>query len=187
MVESLVAIPPHVVRTAMDRTDFMPMLIAIPLMVGMVFVAMTAYQLRELWLPGVKRFFSCYVRMQPTPAPAAPELISRHFFRPLEIEPDEADRPADRQTDTASGSDPTLARLQVDRTRTALIDTLVVAGWDTATIRTMIKGDNGTIGAEVKAARERLLGEPPRVIPSREHIDGHLVVRDLPMEESPAH
>lgn len=39
--------------------------------------------------------------------------------------------------------------------RALLIEALVVAGWPLDAIRTTIKGDNGAIGEEVKAAREK--------------------------------
>jgi len=39
--------------------------------------------------------------------------------------------------------------------RALLIEALVIAGWPLDAIRTTIKGDNGTIGEEVRAAREK--------------------------------
>ena len=62
----------------------------------------------------------------------------------------------DRQTDEASTPDPRIERLQLDRTKTALIEVLVYSGWDVSDIRSAVKGDNGAIGAEVDAARKRL-------------------------------
>lgn len=76
---------------------------------------------------------------------------------------------ADEQTDQTdqpdrlivSAIDPWLARLEVDRTKTALIELMVYSGWTTGEIRAVIKGDNGAIGLEVEAARERLGLDPP--------------------------
>lgn len=62
----------------------------------------------------------------------------------------------DEQTDLVSVADQWLDRLEVDRTKTALIELLVYSGWDVGQIRSAVKGDNGTIGAEVDAARKRL-------------------------------
>jgi hypothetical protein len=68
----------------------------------------------------------------------------------------------DRQT-SVSVADQWLDRLEVDRTRAALIELLVYSEWSLSEIRSMIKGDNGTIGAEVEAARQRL-EKPPRLM-----------------------
>lgn len=166
----------------MDRADFMPILIAIPTMVVMVFVATIVYQFRDDILGYVKGFRT----QRPQPAPRRrPVVLSpemQQLMDELEHPPIMTSGRADAQTDAADGRDPTLARLQLDKTRMALIETLVTAGWDVVTIRGVIKGDNATIGTEVAAARERLqIAGPPRVIPSREHIDGHLVEREIVM------
>jgi hypothetical protein len=68
----------------------------------------------------------------------------------------------DRQT-SVSVADQWLDRLEVDRTRAALIELLVYSDWSLSEIRSIIKGDNGTIGAEVEAARQRL-AKPPRLM-----------------------
>lgn len=62
----------------------------------------------------------------------------------------------DAQTDRVSVADQWLDRLEVDRTKTTLIELLVYSDWDVGEIRGVIKGDNGAIGAEVQAARQRL-------------------------------
>lgn len=69
-------------------------------------------------------------------------------------------------------------KLQADKTRERIIDTLVLAGWDVEAIRKVIKGANDAIGGEVAAARQRLSqdvppdalppAEPPRTIVVRE-------------------
>lgn len=49
-------------------------------------------------------------------------------------------------------------RLQLDRTRPAVIAVLVAAGWKTTDIRDVLKGTAADIGQEVRAAQE---AEPP--------------------------
>ena len=49
-----------------------------------------------------------------------------------------------------------MPRLQLDRTKTAIIEVLVYNGWRVGDIRAALKGDNGAIGAEVDAARKKL-------------------------------
>jgi len=69
----------------------------------------------------------------------------------------------DKQTDYVSEADLWLDRLEVDRTKTALIELLVYSGWEVGQIRGVIKGDNGAIGTEIEAAKKRLgMTEPPR-------------------------
>lgn len=66
------------------------------------------------------------------------------------------DRQTDEQTDQMSEADLWLDRLEVDRTKTTLIELLVYSGWEVGQIRNVIKGDNGAIGNEIEAARQRL-------------------------------
>jgi hypothetical protein len=54
----------------------------------------------------------------------------------------------------ADGARPAKRRLEVDRTRAAVVAELVDNGWSVEQIRDVLKGSNGDIGAEVKAARE---------------------------------
>lgn len=63
-----------------------------------------------------------------------------------------------RQTDRQPVSEPhkAPARLQLNKTRTAVIEELLTHGWNVGEIRSVVKGDNGTIGAEIDAARQRL-------------------------------
>ena len=71
----------------------------------------------------------------------------------------------DRQTDYVSEADLWLDRIEVDRTKTALIELLVYSGWEVGQIRGVLKGDNGAIGAEIEAAKIRLgMVEPPRTL-----------------------
>lgn len=72
-------------------------------------------------------------------------------------EADEGRQTADRQTDErVSAGDRLVDALKVDKTRTGLIALLVYSGWSVAEVRAVLKGDNGTLGAEYAAARERL-------------------------------
>lgn len=76
-----------------------------------------------------------------------------------------------RQTDRQPVSTPSESpsRLQLDRTRTAVIEELLTHGWNVGEIRGVVKGDNGTIGAEIDAARQRLgIDVEPRTIPVKE-------------------
>jgi hypothetical protein len=61
-------------------------------------------------------------------------------------------------------------RLELDVSRRNTIDILVLAGADIPKIRSIIKGENSTIGTEVTEARQRLGVEPPgRTIMVRDH------------------
>lgn len=64
------------------------------------------------------------------------------------------DRQADRPS--VSADDLEVGRLQLDRTKVAVIEVMVYNGWQVGEIRAVIKGDNGAIGAEVEAAKKRL-------------------------------
>lgn len=71
-------------------------------------------------------------------------------------------------------------RLELDVSRRNTIDILVLAGGDIPKIRSIIKGDNSTIGIEVAEARERLgVTAPTRTIIARQHIDGRLEEKEL--------
>lgn len=77
----------------------------------------------------------------------------------------EAD-PRTARTDGADGPSVSvvnqlLGRLEVDRTKTAIIELLVYSDWTTAEIRAVVKGENAAIGTEVEAARKRLGIDPP--------------------------
>lgn len=73
---------------------------------------------------------------------------------------------ADRQTDRVSEADRWLDRLEVDRTKTVLIELLVYSGWDVSQVRSALKGDNGALGTEIEAARQRL-GIAPAAQPAQ--------------------
>ena len=76
-----------------------------------------------------------------------------------------------RQTDRQPVSEPqkTPGRLQLNKTRTAVIEELLTHGWNVGEIRNVVKGDNGAIGAEIDAARQRLgIEVEPRTIPVKE-------------------
>lgn len=90
------------------------------------------------------------------------------------------DGQTDGQTDPVSAPDSTIARLELDRTRAAVIDVLVQAGWDVGRIRATLKGDNGAIGTEVAAARERFgLDTPSRTIGVSDRQDGQTIRREI--------
>lgn len=81
--------------------------------------------------------------------------------------------PVGAQRDAASvrpsGSDALLelALLDIDnrRDRAAALTLLVALGWTTAEIRSVVKGENAAIGADVDAARRRLgVDAPPRFV-----------------------
>jgi hypothetical protein len=91
----------------------------------------------------------------------------------------EPDEQTDRQTDYVSEADHWLDRMEVDRTKTALIELLVYSGWDVGQIRSVVKGDNGAIGTEIEAARNRLgITAEPRQLRVRD-AEGE---RLIPME-----
>lgn len=86
-------------------------------------------------------------------------------FEPVMSQSAPTERQTD-QTDTAdrpsvSADDLHVERLQLDRTKTALIEVMVYNGWGVGEIRAVLKGDNGTIGEAVDAARKKLGIDPP--------------------------
>lgn len=83
----------------------------------------------------------------------------------------------DGQTDAVSTADQWMDRLEVDRTRAALIELMVYSGWTVGEVRNVVKGDNGVIGAEVEAARKRLgiAPEPPRTLTVRDEHGARVI------------
>lgn len=78
------------------------------------------------------------------------------------VEPPKADEQTDRaDRPSVSVDDLHVERLQLDKTKVAVIEVLVYNGWGTGEIRSMLKGDNGVTGTEVEAARKRLGIDPP--------------------------
>lgn len=81
----------------------------------------------------------------------------------------QADPRADKQTDQTDNADrPSVSadllrapRLQLDRTKTGLIEVLVYNGWGASEVRALLKGDNAALGVEVEAARQKLGISPP--------------------------
>lgn len=73
---------------------------------------------------------------------------------------DSADEQADGRVSVPSMKAP---RLQLDRTRTAVIEELLTHGWTITDMRRegILRGENSAISAEVDAARKRLGIEPP--------------------------
>jgi len=93
------------------------------------------------------------------------------------LEPDEANRP---QTDRVFALADAIDAKALDRTRAALIEALVSAGWPVGGIRGLLKGDSGAIGAEVEAAKLRLgIGAPPRTLRISEYIAGKATTREV--------
>lgn len=93
---------------------------------------------------------------------------------------------ADGQTDEAdervSAPFDVAERLQLDRTRGGMIDSLVASGWAVSQIRTVVKGDNNTISAEVAEAQNRLyVAAESRTIHVREHQNGRRIERKIPL------
>jgi len=85
----------------------------------------------------------------------------------------------DRQTDYVSEADLWLDRLEVDRTKAAVIELLVYSGWEVGQIRGVLKGDNGTIGTDIEAAKIRLgMVEPARQIRVRDDHGERLIPMD---------
>jgi hypothetical protein len=85
----------------------------------------------------------------------------------------------DRQTDYVSEADLWLDRLELDRTKTALIELLVYSGWEVGQIRGVLKGDNGAIGTEIEAAKIRLgMVEPPRHLRVKDDHGERLIPMD---------
>lgn len=61
--------------------------------------------------------------------------------------------------------------------RAALVAALVAAGWQTGEIRAQLKGDNGAIGLEVEAARQRLgVGPSVRFVTINGGRDGKVAI-----------
>jgi len=103
------------------------------------------------------------------------DVMSRQAGRPQQTDK------TDGQTDPVSAADQWVERLELDRTKTTLIELLVYSGWDASQVRAVLKGDNGALGAEVEAARKRLGIEPPppRMIAVR---DNGAPPRNIPMD-----
>lgn len=101
----------------------------------------------------LRRYFTMQPRqtLDTAPAAAAPA--------PAPAPQTDRDRP---ETDRVSAVDPIRAVLELDRTKKAAVKAFVLAGWSVGEIRSVLKGDNGAIGAEVEQARQELNApEPP--------------------------
>jgi hypothetical protein len=67
-----------------------------------------------------------------------------------------------------------------DRTKTALIELLVYSGWEVGQIRVVLKGDNGALGAEIEAARQRLgISTEPRQLRVRDDQGERLIAMEV--------
>lgn len=102
------------------------------------------------------------------------------------ILPDPAPPTADQQTDRAdrpsvSADNLEVPRLQLDRTKVAIIEVLVYNGWQVGEIRSALKGDNGTISAEVEAAKKRLgIVDEPRHLRVKDEKGERLIPMEAP-------
>lgn len=67
---------------------------------------------------------------------------------------------------------PAVERLMADRSREALLDALVAAGWSTTQIRGQLRGANDAIGREVEAAQARLERRRATPVAGRELAEG---------------
>lgn len=83
-------------------------------------------------------------------------VMSRANLEQAQTNLQTTDRRADRPSVCAVSEGP--ARLQLDRTRGALIEELLTLGWTITDFRReqIFRGDNNKISAEVDAARKRL-------------------------------
>lgn len=92
----------------------------------------------------------------------------------------------EKQTDPVSEADRWLDRVELDRTKTTLIELLVYSGWDVGQIRSVVKGDNGAIGTEIEAARKRLGMTPPtpRMLTVRDGSQERHIPYQEPMKAS---
>lgn len=103
--------------------------------------------------------------------PSAPTPIQKH----ASIKPERTVR-----LDRTIGYE-LLDRLEVDRTRVAIIELMVYSGWATGEIRAIIKGDNGAIGIEVEAAKKRLgIVDEPRQLKVRDEKGERLIPMEAP-------
>lgn len=85
----------------------------------------------------------------------------------------------DGRTDYVSEADLWFDRLEVDRTKTAVIEVLVYNGWTVDQVRKIIKGENAALGAEIEAARQRLgITDEPRMLRVKDDAGERLI----PME-----
>jgi hypothetical protein len=128
---------------------------------------------------GVKRLIA--FNWQPTPAD-----LPRLLRGPVADDGDDEDS-ADAAPLPALVPAPTgdpLRRLRSDRSRAAVVEVLVQAGWDVGAIRAVLKGDNGAIGAETQAARAALgsAAPPARTFVAREHVGGVRMEREIALD-----
>lgn len=113
--------------------------------------------------------------------PLAPAQVSSVSVETAPLVP--ADEQTDEQTDpSVSALFAAAERLRLDKTRGAILDTLVLAEWGVGDIRAVLKSDNNRIGAEVEAARKRLNMAPEsREIIVRTHENGERLERTIPL------
>jgi len=90
----------------------------------------------------------------------------------------------DEQTDRASEADRWLARLQLDRTRSMVMEILLTHGWTITDMRRegIFRGDNTAISAEVDVMKKKLgiIDTPRQIRVKDEHGE-----RLIPIETDP--
>jgi hypothetical protein len=149
------------------------LLVYVAIMLVVVFVVAIAWQLREElvgWTVNLirrlrppRRTPLPQYRRPDTPAADSEALIAAGLVRIAAVmsrNTAQTDQ-TDQQTDPVFPLTDAAKRVQLDRTRTAVVELLVLADWNVGQIRGLLKGDSGAIGAEVAAARERLGLAPP--------------------------
>lgn len=80
---------------------------------------------------------------------------------PAQKQTDQTDQTDNADRPSVSAASLRVPRLQLDRTKTAVVEVLVYNGWGVGEIRAVLKGDSNAFGAEVEAARQRLGIDPP--------------------------
>jgi hypothetical protein len=84
-------------------------------------------------------------------------------FAPSAVRPSAPSAPVEPPAPPAPAA---VERLTVDRSREALIEALLAAGWSATQIREQLRGANATTGQEIEAARARLAeASAPRATP----------------------
>ena len=127
------------------------------LIFGIVFAAVVGVLLLMAIISRLSRWGRGEVTLLPDWARRTVKPSHVVMSRPLVTPPsDQPDRPADRLSVSAKIEEP--PRLQLDRTRTALIEELLTLGWTMTDFRReqIFRGDNNKISAEVESARQRL-------------------------------
>lgn len=155
---------------------------------AVLFVGIVALliMLREDIAAGVASLFHRYVRVYENGQPVSPSV--KHFDNiPIETRATKSDddlllrnilssekrecegtNDAEKGTNGGNGVDSTLAYLQLNRTRDALIETMIRAGWNVEQMKGALKGKSVDTGNDIAAVKQRLAGgqaAPSVVVP----------------------